>query len=135
MNVKARAAVRETRAVQIQTRPDLWVSKCDGCGRHFQMGVWCNDNHGNVQNATLQGTFDRSAEGEGNMFLATVCSFKCAHRIMIGGWQTMERYKAFAEIRAVLVRASVQITTLVQSEEEAIAEWEAADPTSIMVPQ
>ena len=132
MNVKIREAVRETREVTIQVRPDLWIAQCDGCGRKFKMGEWCNENRdAHFSNATLLGTFDRPAPGEGNTFRATICSFKCAHRVMVGGWQTMGDYKMFAEIGATLVRCETRLTSLVQSEEEVLAEWEAAAPTAI----
>jgi hypothetical protein len=125
-NVKLKEAIKGKQTITIEKKPALYASKCDCCGLVFQMEEYCNDK----ELGYLKGTFDNSAidsygKGMGNMFSATVCSFKCADEIMKGGWKRMKDYKPYIKSKANLVRCEVEITAYVIEEKELIKKWEA----------
>lgn len=115
-------AVYKTRSERVEVEPAIWGAICAGCGDVFDMRQWCNE--GDV--ASLRGTFDRCAtdpktgRGLGNSFLAVVCSFACADKIMKGGWRDISEYQPFAKADAVLVRCELKITALVARGEKEI---------------
>ena len=103
--------------VPYEKKPALKAHVCDGCGKIHRMDPYCNDGEIGV----LTGTFDVSVRG--NMFSAIVCSFKCAHELMRGGWKKMERYEDYIEAGANLVRCEVKVTAYVKEKDELIKEW------------
>lgn len=105
-------------------RPALHALVCDNCGDRFDMRAYCNDRY---DPATLFGTFSGVAFGAGgrslgNMLIATVCSFSCAHAIHKGGWKKMKEYSPHAKQKLDLVRVELGLTTKI-SEAEMLAEW------------
>lgn len=129
MRVQIGEAVREEILVDVEVRPALYVQQCDGCGEHFRMKEFCND-----QNlGQLSGTFSGIAVGRdgrrmGNIFISDVCSFACAHKVLTGGWKKIEEYKPFAEQDYELVRAELKITTMVvRGTKDLRKEWSKID--------
>ena len=116
----------ETSELSYVRRPALYANRCGGCGRHFIMKKWCNDQPAPGE---LQGTFTEASAAKGNMFFTSVCSFACADKIQRGGWKELPDYEEFVRFGAELVRCIVNITTLVTFEAELVAEWERAKET------
>jgi hypothetical protein len=137
MRVKLEDEVTVEKKMRVSVRPALIVPKCDGCGKIFYMKKW-NPNDESL--GELHGTFDvggmdivdpRTGKGMGNIFLATVCSFKCAHELFAsGGWRKMENYKPFADADVPLVRAALRITSLVVDEKKVREEWMEIDEST-----
>jgi len=119
--VLLREAVVGKKTVQYNKKDALRATKCDACGKLYQMSSWCNDDFVGL----LRGTFDKMPGTHGNMFDALVCSFACAEQIMQGGWKKLEEYKDFVAVGATLVRAEVKITTAFKTEQELIDDWES----------
>lgn len=124
-NIKLKDAISEKKTITVEKKPALYASKCDSCELVFKMEEYCNDTNLGV----LRGTFDNSALdkdgiGLGNMFSATVCSFKCADEIMKDGWKRMKDYKPFVKSKANLVRCELKVTSYLVPEEELIKKWE-----------
>jgi len=117
--VKIKEAIVGKKTITVEKKRALYAQKCDCCGMVFKMNEYCND----TGLAIMKGTFDDMAEGMGNMFSATVCSFICADKIMKGGWKTIPDYKPYAKIKANLVRCELKITSYVIGEKELINQW------------
>jgi hypothetical protein len=131
VRTKIAEAVTVEQSMIVEVRPDLYASKCDACERVFEMEPFCNDRN----LATLHGTFETPSQvvdsdnrGLGNMFNATVCSFKCAHTLFAeGGWKKMKEYKPFVDADARLARAEVCVTVYVKEQEEILREWKGIE--------
>ena len=120
--IKLEDQVTEKKMVEVVVRSDLYALKCDACGKIFQMKEYCND----TNLAEICGTFDRCVEsqGLGNMFHATCCSFHCAHSLFDGkGWKLIPQYKPYVDAGAALVRAKLQITSMVLDEAAIRDKW------------
>lgn len=132
MRIQLEEAVHTERVCRIQVRPPLYASKCDGCGKVFQMKPFCNDNN----LAFLSGTFEHCAtdpetkKGMGNGFSAVACSFQCAHVIFTGAWRNIPQYKPFADEDIRLVRCELKITSYVVDEKAIREEWEKINQTT-----
>lgn len=131
MRVKLENEVTIAKTVCVSVRPALFVPKCDGCGKIFLMKKW---NGNDELLGEIRGTFDDVAydpedgKSMGNVFSATVCSFKCAHEVFVnGGWRNMEGYKPYADKDIPLVRAELRITSLVEGEKKVREEWSKID--------
>lgn len=122
MKIKIRDAIKGVKAVSYEQKPELWLNKCDSCGRLFGMERWCNDV---LDPGRIFGTFDRVYRDRGNMFFATACSLECAHKIFTGGWKTMNEYRGYAKAGAKLMRVEIGITALFVPEDEAVKTWES----------
>lgn len=125
-SVKLKDAIKGKQMITIEKKPALYASKCDCCGLVFQMNQFCNDK----ELGCLSGTFDNDATDNngrrmGNIFSATVCSFKCADEIMKGGWKKMKYYKPYIKSEANLVRCHVKITSYIITEKELVKKWES----------
>lgn len=117
-------AILVERTVKVIAHPAVYASKCDSCGRVFDMKPFCND----TRLGELDGTFDKSADdpetgrGLGNIFSAMVCSFACADAIFgKRGWVDMEEYRPFVDAGAELVRAELKLTSYVIGRAELLA--------------
>lgn len=123
--IKLREAIKGKKTIIVERRPALYAIKCDCCGLVFQMKEYCNDR----DLGELKGTFDSGAtdhEGRhlGNIFMANVCSFKCADDIMKGGWKNIKEYRPYIKSKANLVRCELKITSYVLGEKELVENWE-----------
>jgi len=123
--VKLKDAIEGKKTVTVEKKAALYANKCDCCGKIFQMKEYCND----TDLAYLKGTFDSCATGKdgrglGNGFSATVCSFKCADKLMTGGWKQMKEYKPFSNEKANLVRCELRITSYVIEEKRLVELWD-----------
>ena len=121
MEVRIKKAICAKKTITYEKKSDRWAQKCDYCGKIFRMDKYCNDL---LAPAILSGIFSECADNEGNMFLATVCSFACAEKMFKGGWKNMPDYKPFKKINAYLVRVQLGLTSLIKTEEVLIKEWE-----------
>lgn len=124
MRVKLKDGKKGKKQITYTKKDDLYAQQCDCCGKIFDMIEFCNDK----QLAYMSGTFDRGAadsngKGLGNMFSATICSFKCADTIFNGGWKEMKGYKPYKKEGATLVRASLKITSNVIEEDDIVENW------------
>lgn len=120
-NIKLRKAITAKKTISYDKKPDLWAQKCECCGLIFKMDKYCNDQ---LAPAVMSGTFSKCAGDSGNMFFATVCSFACADKIFKGGWKDLPEYKPYKRVKAILIRVSLGLTSLVKTEENLIKEWQ-----------
>jgi len=126
MRVKLRDAVQATKTVSYTKKPILYADKCAACDSLYKMLPFS----GGDCVGQLEGTFSKCAKdpetgrGLGNHFSTTVCSFQCAHKIITGGWKSIAEYQPYAEIDAILGRASVKITPYLRTERDLLADWE-----------
>jgi hypothetical protein len=132
--IKLEDAVTTKKTLDVQVRPALYASKCDSCGKVFHMKPFCNDRELGVVNGTFEESpTDRDGRGIGNGFIASVCSFACAHEIFAnGGWKKMTDYAVFAKADIRLARAHLTLTPYLQTEEEVRLAWSAVDEVSRM---
>ncbi len=127
--VVLRKPVKGKKRITYTKKPELRASVCDACGKVFDMQPFCNDQG----LARLHGTFDTCAmnpdtgKSDGNGFNATVCSFRCAHKLMNGGWKRLKDYAHFVKEKAVLARGECTISVFVRNENELVHDWEASD--------
>jgi hypothetical protein len=132
MQVKLADEVRVQKMVEVQEKPTLYASKCDGCDKVFVMDEFCNEG----RRGELRGTFERVAtdedgRGMGNGFMANVCSFKCAHEVFAnGGWRKIPEYRRFADADITLGRAELTLTRYVQGEREIRRRWDSNEDTT-----
>ena len=73
--LKLKDSIEGKKTVTVEKKSALYATKCDCCGKVFQMKEYCNDN----DLGYLKGTFDTMATGTdgrgmGNGFSADVCS-------------------------------------------------------------
>ncbi len=126
-NVKLRDPVTRVEKVKREVKPALYASQCDSCLLVFAMLPFCGDKG----LGDLSGTFecgevvDDDGDGMGNMFRATVCSFRCADELMRGGWMRLDGYAPFVKAGAVLARCEVKVTAYLKTEAQLLADWEA----------
>jgi hypothetical protein len=123
--VRLAAPVTAKRTKREVVKPALDADKCDGCGDVFVMKEFCND--GGL--GTLEGTFeDTPDEFTGNGFSATVCSFKCAHKVFAdGGWKKIPEYKKHAKAGCTLARGKLTVTRYVLNAKQAREDWKKRD--------
>ena len=121
MKVKVRDAILGTKKVSYIKKDGLYLSKCDCCGKLFDMEriTICDQTPG-----VLSGVFDVTPEGMGNMFEADVCSLKCAHELFIGGWKKIKEYRVFSKRKAKLEIVKIAVTRYIRDDEEAITVWD-----------
>lgn len=129
-NVMLREPVTGKVTVERQVKPALYASRCDSCLLVFRMLPFCNDQNLGQLDGTFEcgDVFDDDGDGLGNMFRATVCSFRCADEIMRGGWRRIEGYRPFVQAGALLARCEVKVTAYLRTEAELVADWEAGKP-------
>ncbi len=128
MRIKLRDELRKTVPTEVVAKRALYATKCDACGKEFDMGEWCNENHDGRRGGQLHGTFDKSSREDGNIFSADVCSFRCAHKLFAAdGWKALKGYAWFKTHGAVLVRVELRLTALVRSGKELTSAWEASE--------
>ncbi len=123
--VKLKNAIEGKKTVTVEKKAALYATKCDCCGKVFQMKEYCND----TDLGYLKGTFDSMATGSdgrglGNGFSANVCSFKCADKLMTGGWKDLKEYKPYVKEKANLVRCELKITSYVIEKKNLISQWD-----------
>lgn len=127
--VKLASAQKATKKFEVEVRPDLYADKCACCGEVFQMKPYCNDQG----LASLSGTFDRCDNISGNIFVATCCSFACAHKLFAEkGWKKLKDYKHFAKDGAELIRAEIKITAFKMNEAAIRDEWSNKETNRII---
>ena len=117
-----RKAITRKRTIREEVKSALYLLVCDNCGKVFDMQQCYNSS---LKPASLQGIFDIAPYGQGNMFLATVCSFQCAHNLFTGGWKKIKEYKNYARHKAELVWVELRLTNTYKDETTAIKEWES----------
>jgi hypothetical protein len=128
--VTLRKAVTGRKKFTYTKKRALQANKCDVCGIVFSMKTFCNNDTGLAE---FSGTFDVCAidpvtdRGLGNGFRATVCSFKCADKLMGGWWRNIERYKPFADAGAILARGRLLVTAYIMDEQELIRDWATSE--------
>lgn len=104
----------------VTVKPMLRAYRCDACGLVFKMHPIRTDSIP----GTMYGIFDQVNHELGNMFSANVCSFACADFIYAKqGWKKMEKYAAYVESGAELLRVSLMLTNTLKTEQQLIDEW------------
>jgi hypothetical protein len=127
MRVKLEEKVVAEKVVETVVKEALYADRCDGCGKLFDMMPFCNDSYLGQFMGTFGGVADdpETGRGMGNMFVATVCSFACAHEVFaLGGWKRIPQYRPYADADIPLVRAELKITSFVRDERELRRDWE-----------